>query len=215
MTTSTLRLIETYLSIQGESTKAGLPCVFVRTAGCNLRCTWCDSTWTFTGGEHKSLDEIVEEVRDFGVNLVEVTGGEPLVHQESFELMTMLANEGFDVMVETSGSISIEEVDERVHIVMDLKAPDSGEEAANLWSNLDHLKHGDDVKIVLATRADYEWALAAMTEHNLGRFNLLFSPVHGDLDPKDLAEWIIEDKVIVRMQLQMHKSIWPPEMRGV
>jgi 7-carboxy-7-deazaguanine synthase len=196
MTTSTLRLIETYLSIQGES-------------------TWCDSTWTFTGGEHKSLDEIVEEVRDFGVNLVEVTGGEPLVHQESFELMTMLANEGFDVMVETSGSISIEEVDERVHIVMDLKAPDSGEEAANLWSNLDHLKHGDDVKIVLATRADYEWALSAMTEHNLGRFNLLFSPVHGDLDPKDLAEWIIEDKAIVRMQLQMHKSIWPPEMRGV
>ena len=162
-----------------------------------------------------SLEEIVADVRAFGVNLVEVTGGEPLVHRESFTLMTMLADQGFDVMLETSGSISIEEVDERVHVVMDLKAPDSNEAAANLWSNLDHLKHGDDIKIVLASRADYEWALSAVREHNLSRFNILFSPVHGALDPKDLAEWIIEDKAIVRLQLQMHKSIWPPEMRGV
>jgi len=215
MSDKTLRLIETYLSIQGESTKAGLPCVFVRTAGCNLRCTWCDSTWTFTGGERKSLKSIIEEVRSFGVNLVEVTGGEPLLQKESFELMTMLAEDGFDVMVETSGSISIEDLDQRVHVVMDLKAPDSGEEPANLWSNLEHLKASDDVKVVLASRRDYEWAVSAISEHNLKRFNVLFSPVHGTLEPKDLAEWIIEDKVIVRMQLQMHKSIWPPDMRGV
>jgi 7-carboxy-7-deazaguanine synthase len=215
MSPPTLRLIETYLSIQGESTKAGLPCVFVRTAGCNLRCTWCDSTWTFTGGEHKSLDDIVADVKAFGVNLVEVTGGEPLVHRECFTLMTMLADQGFDVMVETSGSISVEKVDKRVHIVMDLKAPDSGEDAANLWSNINYLKSGDDIKIVLASRADYEWAIAAVREHDLSRFNILFSPVHGALEAKDLAAWIIEDKAIVRMQLQMHKSIWPPEMRGV
>lgn len=210
-----IRLIELYASVQGESTLAGRPCVFVRTAGCNLRCSWCDSTWTFTGGEHRSFDDIVEELHRIGIPLVELTGGEPLIHKASIPLLQRFVDEGFEVMLETSGSISIERVPKEVHIVLDLKAPDSDEEGANLLENLDHLKPSDDVKLVLASRRDYEWAREMTATHELGRFNLLFSPVHGSVDPADLANWIVEDRLPGRLQLQMHKFIWPPETRGV
>lgn len=211
-----LRLIELYASVQGESLWAGVPCVFVRLAGCNLRCTWCDSTWTFTGGEHRSIDAVLDEVQAMGIRLVEVTGGEPLAHRQSIPLMEGLLARGHEVLLETSGSLDIAPVPEGVHIIMDLKAPDSGEVGANRWENLPLLRAKDNLKIVLASRRDYEWAREVVREHGLERvLPVFFSPAWGLLEPVELARWLVEDRLQVRMQLQLHKLLWPPETRGV
>lgn len=211
-----LRVIEVYASVQGESTHAGRPCTFVRLAGCNLRCTWCDSEFTFTGGEHRSIDEVVAEVVSLGLGLVEVTGGEPLAQRQAIPLIARLQAEGLEVLVETSGSVDISTVPQGTRIIMDLKPPDSGEAESNLWSNLDHLRPGDEIKFVLASRRDYDWSRDVVREHALiGRFAVLFSPVHGALDPADISDWLVEDRLDVRLQLQLHKVIWPPDARGV
>lgn len=211
-----LRVIEVYTSVQGESTFVGLPCVFVRLAGCNLRCTWCDSVFTFTGGEHRSIDDVVAEVAAIGVPLVEVTGGEPLVHRQAIPLMQRLIAAGHTVLLETSGSRDIGPVPPEVHIIMDLKPPDSGEEGANLWSNIEKLRPKDEVKFVIASRRDFEWSRDVVATHDLARrAKVLFSPVFGAVDPKQLVEWMLADRVPARFQLQMHKVVWPPEERGV
>jgi 7-carboxy-7-deazaguanine synthase len=211
-----MRVTEIFHSIQGESTFAGLPCVFVRVTGCPLRCTWCDTTYAFHDGEEMSLDQIIERVASFGCRLVEITGGEPLHDPETFELITRLLNAGSTVLVETSGAIDIAPVDRRAVIIMDLKCPGSGMADRNLWSNLDRLKPGDQVKFVLKDRDDYQWArevLARTRVHE--RQTVLFSPVFGEVDPKALAEWMLEDRLPARLQLQLHKLIWDPAARGV
>ncbi len=211
-----LRVIEVYASIQGESTFAGLPCVFVRLAGCNLRCTWCDSEWTFTGGEHRSIDAVVAEASAFGINLVEVTGGEPLVHRQAIPLMERLLAAGHTVLLETSGSRDIGPVPPGVHVILDLKPPDSGEEAANLWSNIPKLAAKDEVKFVLASRRDYEWARDKVAEHRLDtQSTVLFSVAFGHVQPADVVAWMLEDRVPARFQIQMHKVIWTAEQRRV
>jgi len=211
-----LRVIEIYASVQGESTWAGLPCVFVRLAGCNLRCTWCDSTFTFTGGEPQSIDDVVQAASDYGIELVEITGGEPLVHRQVRPLVERLQKRGHTVLVETSGSRDIRMVPEGAHVIMDLKPPDSGEVDANLWENLDYLRPGDEIKFVLASRLDYEWSRDVVQRHDLAsRMPVLFSPAHGLVDPADLSDWLVEDRLSVRLQLQMHKHIWPADKRGV
>ena len=211
-----LRVIEVYTSVQGESTFAGLPCVFVRLAGCNLRCTGCDSEWTFRGGEHRSIDDVVAEVGAAGVNLVEVTGGEPLVHRQAIPLMERLLARGHTVLLETSGSRDIAPVPDGVHVILDLKPPDSGEVEANLWSNVALLQPGDEVKFVLASRRDYEWARAIVEEHRLAeRCHVLFSTAFGLLEAAHVVAWMLADHVPARFQLQMHKVIWPPTARRV
>lgn len=211
-----LRVIEVYTSIQGESSFVGLPCVFVRLAGCNLRCVWCDSEFTFTGGEHRSIQSVVDEVRETGVQLVEITGGEPLVHWQAVPLMQDLIDDGFTVLLETSGSRDVASVPDGVHIIMDLKAPDSGEVEANLWANLEHLDSADEIKIVVASRRDYEWARDQIVDRSLDHIcPVLLSPAWGQLEPKVLVEWVLEDRLPVRFQLQMHKVVWPSDARGV
>jgi len=211
-----LRMIEVYTSVQGESTWAGLPCVFIRLAGCNLRCTWCDSEFTFTGGEYRSIASVVEEVHALGIPLVEVTGGEPLVHRQAIPLMQQLLELEHQVLLETSGSLDISNVPEGVHIIMDLKPPDSGEVEANRMENIDRLRKGDEIKFVLASRRDYEWSRDLVRSKQLEqRFTVLFSTAYGLLDPAQVSDWLCEDKLSVRLQLQMHKYIWPPDERGV
>lgn len=211
-----LRVIEVYASVQGESRYAGVPCVFVRLAGCNLRCTWCDSEYTFTGGEHRSIDDVVEQASAFGIDVVEVTGGEPLVHKQAIPLMERLVARGHTVLLETSGSRTVEHVPPEVHVIMDLKPPDSGEEAANLLSNLDHLKPSDAIKVVIASRRDYEWTRELAREHDLERrFELLLSPAWGRVEPADLVAWMLEDGLHARFNLQLHKVVWDPARTGV
>lgn len=217
-----LRITEVFHSIQGESTWAGLPCTFIRITGCPLRCTWCDTTYSFHGGERRTLDELVAQAKEIGTPLVEVTGGEPLAHPNAFELIRRLLDEGFTVLVETSGAVDVAPRDPRCHLIMDLKCPGSGEVEKNLWSNLDHLTAQDEVKFVVADRADYEWTREVIRERGLdarleeGTLKaLLVSPVHGAVDLQGLAEWILEDRLPVRFQVQLHKYIWDPETRGV
>ncbi len=211
-----LRVIEVYTSIQGESTWAGLPCTFVRLAGCNLRCTWCDSEFTFTGGEPRSIADVLAEVASAGVDLVEVTGGEPLVHRQAIPLMQRLVAAGHTVLLETSGSIAIADVPPQVHVILDLKAPDSGEEAANLWENVALLRPHHEVKLVLASRRDYEWARDVIAEHDLGsRCTVILSPAWGLLDPARLVDWMLEDQVVARLGMQLHKVVWDRDARGV
>ena len=215
-----LRVTEIFHSVQGESTWAGLPCTFVRLTGCPLRCVWCDTAYAFHGGERMTLDSIVERARAWrtsrGTTLVEVTGGEPLAHPNALPLVERLLDDGFTVLVETSGAFDVAGVDPRAHRIMDLKCPGSGESARNLWSNLRHLTVTDEVKFVLADRADYEWARDVVREHRLDRrCEVLLSTVHGRLAPADVARWMLEDGLDVRFQLQLHKVIWDPEARGV
>lgn len=213
---TTLRMSEVYLSVQGESTHAGKPCVFVRLTGCNLRCSWCDSTFTFKGGERRSVASVVEEAHAFGVHTVEITGGEPLVQRAAIPLMERLLELGHEVLLETSGSRSIAEVPPAVHVILDFKAPDSGEARANLWSNVALLRPHHEVKLVLASRADYEWARDVLREHRLNeRCVVLLSPVWGALDPRQLVEWMLADRLPARFNLQVHKVVWPPDERGV
>ena len=211
-----MQITEIYHSIQGESRFAGLPCVFVRTTGCNLRCVWCDTEYSFYGGQKMSLDEIVKQVESYNCKLVEITGGEPLLQKEVPELARRLLDKKQTVLIETSGERDISELDKRVIKIMDLKCPGSGESHRNRWQNLEHLSPEDEVKFVIKDREDYEWSVEAAKKHNLeSRVRILFSPVWGALDPKDLAQWILQDKLNVRYQLQLHKFIWSPETKGV
>jgi 7-carboxy-7-deazaguanine synthase len=207
-----LRITEIFHSIQGEADAIGWRTVFVRLTGCPLRCVWCDTEYSFYGGDWRDIDDIVAEVASHGAKHVCVTGGEPLAQKRCLILLTRLCDAGHDVSLETSGALDVAQVDPRVRKVMDLKAPDSGEAKRNLWSNIEHLLPHDQVKIVIASRADYEWARDVVAEHGLvQRCMVLFSPVHGAIKPRELAEWIIEDKLDVRFQLQLHKLLWNDE----
>jgi len=211
-----LKINEIFYSIQGESSKSGLPCVFIRLTYCNLRCTYCDTEYAFFDGKEMSIEEIISEVKRYKCNLVEVTGGEPLMQEDVFVLMSRLCNEGFDVMLETGGSISIKEVEKRVMIVMDLKCPSSNMLKKNLYSNIDYLKRNDEIKFVIGSKEDYDWAKAIIKTYGLvNKCDILFSVVYGELEPVKLVNWILEDKLKVRYQLQMHKVIWHPETKGV
>ncbi len=207
-----LRITEIFHSIQGEADAIGWRTVFVRLTGCPLRCVWCDTEYSFYGGDWRAIDDIVAEVASHGAKHVCVTGGEPLAQKRCLILLKRLCDAGHDVSLETSGALDVADVDPRVRKVMDLKAPDSGEAARNLWSNLEHLLPHDQVKIVIASRTDYEWARDVVAEHRIiERCMVLFSPVHGAIQPRELAEWIIEDKLDVRFQLQLHKLLWNDE----
>jgi 7-carboxy-7-deazaguanine synthase len=204
-----LRLTEIFFSLQGEASRAGLPTVFVRLTGCPLRCTWCDTTYSFTGGEPASIASVLAEVARYPARQVCVTGGEPLAQKECLPLLAALCDAGYDVSLETSGALDIGAVDPRVSCIMDLKAPDSGESAKNRWENLAHLDARDEIKIVIASRADYEWARAALTERRLAAIcPVLLSPAAGLVEPAALAGWILEDGLNVRFQLQLHKLLW-------
>lgn len=204
-----LRITEVFCSIQGEADAVGWPTVFVRLTGCPLRCTWCDTTYSFHGGEWWTIEALLEAVATHGARHVCVTGGEPLAQKRCLVLLQRLCDAGYAVSLETSGALDVGAVDARVRKVVDLKAPGSAEESRNLWSNLDHLLPHDQVKIVIADRADYDWAVAKLREHDLAaRCQVLFSPVAGKLVPRDLAEWILADKLPVRFQLQLHKLLW-------
>lgn len=217
-----LRITEIFHSIQGESTWAGVPCTFVRLTGCPLRCVWCDTTYAFQGGERMTLTQIADAVRQVGTPLVEVTGGEPLAHANAFPLVEMLLDDGFTVLVETSGAFDVAPLDARAHKIMDLKCPGSGESHRNLWSNLDHLGPGDEVKFVVKDRADYEWMRDVIAERGLsarvadGSLRaLLVSAVWGEMDLAELAGWMLEDKLPIRLQMQLHKLIWGATRKGV
>lgn len=204
-----LRITEIFHSIQGEADAIGWRSVFVRLTGCPLRCVWCDTEYSFHGGNWREIDDIVAEVASHGARHVCVTGGEPLAQKRCLVLLRKLCDAGYEVSLETSGALDVSEVDPRVRKVMDLKAPDSGESKRNLWSNLHHLLPHDQIKIVIASRNDYEWARSMLAEHALAeRCMVLFSPVHGAVQPRDLAEWIIADRLPVRFQLQLHKLLW-------
>lgn len=213
----TLVIHEIYASIQGESTFAGLPCTFVRTTGCNLRCTWCDTPQAFYGGTRMRREDVLAKALSFATPLVELTGGEPLLQPGVLPLLSELCDAGRTVLVETSGEADVSRVDPRVHKIMDLKAPGSGESARNRWSNLEHIGPGDEIKFVLADRADYEWMRRVIAEYTLPSRTpkLLASAVFGRLATKDLVAWVLEDALPVRVQLQMHKYVWPPDAQGV
>jgi 7-carboxy-7-deazaguanine synthase len=213
----TLVIHEIYASIQGESTFAGLPCTFVRTTGCNLRCTWCDTPQAFYGGIRMARSDVRAKALSFDTPLVELTGGEPLLQPGVLPLLGELCDAGRTVLVETSGEADVSRVDRRVHKIMDLKAPASGESARNRWSNLDHIGPGDELKFVLASREDYEWMRSAIRDRSLASRTpkLLASTVFGKLASRDLVAWVLEDALPVRVQLQMHKYIWEPQAQGV
>jgi 7-carboxy-7-deazaguanine synthase len=208
---------EIFHSIQGESTHAGRPCVFVRLTACDLRCSWCDTPYAFTEGQRMSIDEVVERVKAFGCPVVEITGGEPLLQKNVHPLMQRLLDEGMTVLLETGGHLDISAVPQGVCRIVDVKCPGSGESHRVNWRNLGHLTDGDEVKFVIADRNDYEFARGVVQEHRLTERTkaVLFSPVHGLLPPRALAEWILEDGLAVRLQLQVHKYIWDPQTRGV
>ena len=210
-------MTEVYASVQGESTHVGKPCVFVRLAGCNLRCTWCDSAFTFTGGTWRPIADVAAEAHAFGIRTVEVTGGEPLVQRGAIPLMQALLDLGHEVLLETSGSRAIAGVPDGVHVILDLKPPDSGEARANLWANVEELRPKDEVKFVIASRGDYEWSREITRTHRLDERvgAVLFGAAFGLVDPVALAGWIVEDRLPVRFQLQLHKALWPPNERGV
>jgi 7-carboxy-7-deazaguanine synthase len=212
-----LTINEIFHSIQGESTHTGRPCVFVRLTACDLRCSWCDTPYAFTEGRKMSIDDVVARVAEFECPLVEITGGEPLLQEGVYPLMDRLIEAGHSVMLETGGHISIERVPKAVVRIVDVKCPGSGESAKNHWSNLERLTAQDEVKFVIKDRADYEYARDVVARHDLGSRcrAVLFSPVHDVLPAKELAEWILADRLPVRLQLQAHKFIWGAHVRGV
>ena len=211
-----MRITEIFHSIQGESSFAGQPCVFVRLTGCPLRCTWCDTEYAFYGGAERSLDAILDQVRGYGCPLVEVTGGEPLAQPDAFALIARLCDEAYTVLVETSGAIDITPLDRRARVILDVKCPGSGMMDRMHWPNVAALTKKDEAKFVIKDRGDYEWACGIVKQYELtARSHVLFSPVFGTLAPQQLAEWILADRLSVRFQLQLHKLIWEPDRRGV
>jgi 7-carboxy-7-deazaguanine synthase len=204
-----LRITEVFCSIQGEADAVGWPTVFVRLTGCPLRCIWCDTTYSFHGGQWRGIDQLLAEVAEFGVRHVCVTGGEPLSQKRCLLLLRRLCDAGYEVSLETSGALDVSAIDARVRKVVDLKAPGSAETGRNRWANIDHLLPHDQIKCVLADRADYDWAVTQLRERDLAaRCQVLFSPVAGKLAPRQLAEWILADRLPVRLQLQLHKFLW-------
>jgi 7-carboxy-7-deazaguanine synthase len=212
-----LTVYEVYASIQGESTHAGRPCVFVRLAACDLRCRWCDTPYAFTGGSSRSVDDVVADVERYGCPLVEITGGEPLLQPDVYPLMDRLLGSGHHVLVETGGHRSIERLADQVVAILDVKCPASGEAAKMYWPNLQRLRPADEVKFVIQDRADFEYATDVVRRFDLAAraHAVLFSPVHGVLAPAELARWILESRLPVRLQIQAHKYIWSPDARGV
>ena len=211
-----LRINEIFYSIQGESTYAGLPCIFIRLTYCNLRCTYCDTEYSFFEGDFKSYDQIFDEIKNYNCKLVEITGGEPLVQKNVLTLMHMLCDSSYEVLIETGGHMDISVIDPRVRRIMDIKCPGSGESEKVLWENIGHLKATDQVKFVISDRKDYEWALEVIKKNDLSsRCTVLMSPVFGKIENIQLSEWILADHLDVRFQLQMHKYIWDPAKRGV
>ena len=204
-----LRITEVFLSLQGESTRVGLPTVFVRLTGCPLRCGYCDTAYAFHGGQSRELAELVEQVAAFGVRHVCVTGGEPLAQRACIDLLAALCDRGLSVSLETSGAMDVGAVDARVSRIVDIKTPGSGEVGRNLWSNLELLQSKDEIKFVLCGREDYEWARGVIVEHDLAsRCTVLMSPSHGQVEPTQLADWIVADRLPVRFQMQLHKTLW-------
>jgi 7-carboxy-7-deazaguanine synthase len=213
-----LRVTEIFRSLQGESTHAGRPCTFVRLTGCPMRCVWCDSEYTFTGGEHISIDDVMQQVRLLGCKLVEVTGGEPLAQKQAFELIGRLCDEGFEVLIETGNYVSTAGLDPRAKVILDIKCPTSGEEPRNDWSNLERLRSDvDEVKFVVANEDDWLYAKRVIEINALETraHAVLISPVWGQIDLQQLAGWIAASGLNVRMQLQLHKYIWGPDVQGV
>lgn len=208
-----LRITEIFYSLQGEARTVGLPTVFVRLTGCPLRCVWCDSEYAFNGGTKQSIADILTEVASYNAGYVTVTGGEPLAQPDCLLLLTQLCDQGYEVSLETSGALDISNVDPRVVKVMDLKAPDSGEVSKNLYSNMAHLTKNDQVKFVISSRQDYDWARFKCDEYALQDrvSDVLFSPTHNQVEPRQLAEWILADRLRVRMQVQLHKYLWNNE----
>ena len=213
----TLRVTEIFRSIQGEGTRAGRPCTFVRLTGCGLRCAWCDTAYAFTGGEDRPLEAVLAQVAESGTDLVCVTGGEPLEQPAALALIARLCDAGAEVVVETGGHVDIAAVDPRAVRIVDLKCPGSRMAKQNRWENLPHLRARDEVKLVIADRADYEWARDRIAEHALAQRvgAVLLSPVHGALPPEQLAEWMLADRVAARLQIQLHRYLWPEVERGV
>ena len=211
-----LKINEIYKSIQGESSHTGLPCVFVRLTGCNLRCSYCDTEYAFYAGKEMAVDEVVRAVEECGISLVEITGGEPLMQKEVYPLMTTLLEKNYTVMLETGGSLAVNEVPPQVIKIVDLKCPGSGEESKNNYQNLQLLTEKDEVKFVILDRSDYEWSRKVMNEYSIHKkAQVLFSPVYEKLDLKDLALWVLEDNLPVRLQTQLHKVIWSKDAIGV
>lgn len=214
--TTVLQVKEIFFSIQGESTFSGKPCVFVRLAGCPLRCTWCDTEYAFYGGTEMHLEEVLAQVRSYGCPLVEVTGGEPLHQQAAFPFIEALCQEKLEVLIETSGAIDISAVDSRARIILDIKCPGSKMEDRMYWENLHHIKEKDEIKFVINDRQDYDWAVEVVKRYRLTeQCPVLFSPVFEGLELRTMAEWILKDRLPIRFQVQLHKFIWNPEARGV
>ena len=211
-----LKVNEIYLSVQGESSYTGLPCVFIRLTGCNLRCIWCDTAYAFYEGKSMSIDEIVGKVKNFGVKLIEITGGEPLMQENVYPLMNGLIEKGFQVLLETGGSLSLEKVPRDIIKIMDIKCPGSGEHKNNNFDNLKFLETKDEVKFVILNRHDYEWSRDLIHKYKIHEIaHILISPVYDKLELKEIVKWILEDKLPVRLQTQLHKAIWDENTIGV
>jgi 7-carboxy-7-deazaguanine synthase len=211
-----LKVNEIFKSIQGESTYAGLPCVFIRLTGCNLRCTYCDTVYSYDEGQNWNIPDLIAKIHEYKSKLVEITGGEPLLQPGTSKFIKQLLREGFSVLIETNGSFDIRAIHKKATVIMDIKCPGSGMSKKNLWANVDHLKHSDEVKFVVSDKKDYSWAKSKIKEFNLSqRCKVIFSAVYGKLEPRKLAEWILSDNLQARFQLQTHKYIWGPDRRGV
>ncbi len=211
-----LKINEIYYSVQGESTHAGRPCIFIRLTYCNLRCSYCDTEYAFYDGKDMEITDIMSEIKQWDCNLVEVTGGEPLFQEECIDLLNELVNSNYEVMLETGGSLSISNVPKKVIKIVDFKCPSSKMVKKNLWSIVDDLQAHDEVKFVIGNREDFDWAKDRITEYSMDKIcTLLFSPAVGEIDPQHIVEWILADNLPVRMQMQMHKMIWNPEEKGI
>lgn len=211
-----IKINEIFYSIQGESTYAGMPCVFIRFTYCNLRCTYCDTEYAFHEGNELTIEEIIKQVEQYGCHLVEITGGEPLVQENIHILIQELFNNNYEVLLETGGHLDIGQVDNRVKIIMDVKCPSSGESEKNLWSNLEKLNGSTEIKFVMRDKNDFDWAISTIHKYKINQKNtIIFSPVFGKLNNEKLANWILDSKLPIKMQLQMHKYIWDPDKRGV